>query len=271
MENRSMSDRESREARLQRREERLQRRARREESLKAKAEGLPQPGRKSARRVARVAAVVKAQTYLEIGVSQGRTFRAVGIPHRVGVDPGRRFDPAHYPGERFEFHNVTSDAFFASYSRSSKFDVIFIDGLHVFDQAYRDLINSLAHAHERTVWLIDDVNPGDEFAAIPDHDRAVAERLRVTGVKRGMWQGDVYKVMLALHDLHPEFSYATIAERNWQSIVWRQPRPVQPLFGSVEAIDKVGYHEFVEHRDRLLNAMTEDEAVAALQTGLGSP
>ena len=43
---------------------------------------------------------------------------------------------------------MTSDEFFATLRRSKRFDVAFLDGLHTFDQTYRDMINTFAHLRD---------------------------------------------------------------------------------------------------------------------------
>ena len=38
-------------------------------------------------------------------------------------------------------------------------DLVYLDGLHTFEQTYRDLCNTLMHAHPATVILVDDTVP----------------------------------------------------------------------------------------------------------------
>lgn len=68
--------------------------------------------------------------YLEIGCAGNELFDSVASGNKVGVDP------ALGGTER-----KTSDEFFAKNQR--KFDVIFIDGLHEYEQVRRDAINAL--------------------------------------------------------------------------------------------------------------------------------
>lgn len=68
--------------------------------------------------------------YLEIGCAGNVLFDAVASGDKTGVDP------ALGGTER-----TTSDEFFAK--NNKKFDVIFIDGLHEYDQVRRDAINAL--------------------------------------------------------------------------------------------------------------------------------
>jgi len=56
---------------------------------------------------------------------------------KTGVDPSPRRVLAEW-----EMHQMASDAFFAA--NTSKFDLIFIDGLHTSDQVIKDIFNALA-------------------------------------------------------------------------------------------------------------------------------
>jgi predicted O-methyltransferase YrrM len=253
------------------REERLLRRARRKQRVRQSTDASPSvPSQeastsRSPRRLNAIAKLIGAKSYLEIGVSTGRTFVSVDVPHKVAVDPRFRFDVAAHQAPGLHFHQTTSDEFFEKHPRSEKFDLIFLDGLHVFGQTLRDFRNAIEVAHEGTVFLIDDVVPMDEFSALPDQRGARQARLDATGVRRKGWHGDVYKVIFAIHDLHPEFSFVTIESGdNPQTIVWRKRREnVVPVFGTVEAVDKIDYAEFVRQKV-LFNIQPEAAALQML-------
>jgi hypothetical protein len=73
------------------------------------------------------------------------------------------------------------------------------------------------------------------------------------GVSSNSWHGDTYKVVLAIHDLFPQFSYATIiGEGNPQTLVWRQSRRAEPAFETLEAISRTDYFQLQKLR-ALLN------------------
>jgi len=70
--------------------------------------------------------------YLEIGVFSGECIRAIKAEHKDGVDPGHEgfmVDEVNY--------RVTSDEFFEFISgHDIKYDLIFIDGLHHYEQTH---------------------------------------------------------------------------------------------------------------------------------------
>ena len=69
--------------------------------------------------------------YLEIGCASNELFDSVYSHHKTGVDPASGGT-----------HRMTSDDFFGGTNEES-FDVIFIDGLHEYQQVRRDAINAL--------------------------------------------------------------------------------------------------------------------------------
>src|SRR5271163_201190 len=168
----------------------------------------PSGGSHSVRRIRRIAEHVDARTYLEVGVAKGRTFNALTFDRKVAVDPRFRFDIADHRKAGVDFHELTSDRYFSEYGALQKFDIVFLDGLHTFQQTLRDFCNSLACAHARTVWLIDDVLPIDVFSAWPVQKEAYQFRKRAGG-DSAAWHGDVFKVVFFIHDFFPMFRYVT--------------------------------------------------------------
>lgn len=83
-------------------------------------------------------------TYLEIGVREPRdNFNKINSEKKYSVDPG------YENAENNVDFKMTSDDFFTNLrngnvlEKSIKFDVIFIDGLHLADQVERDINNAL--------------------------------------------------------------------------------------------------------------------------------
>jgi len=73
----------------------------------------------------------KFQNYLEIGCYDNTNFSRINIRNKIGIDP--------ISGGT---HRMNSDEFFSS--NNKKFDCIFIDGLHIYKQVRKDILNSLA-------------------------------------------------------------------------------------------------------------------------------
>src|SRR4030067_205405 len=80
----------------------------------------------------------KFQSYLEIGVQNGVTYSAVKCNNKIGIDPAFI---ENYP--HIGLAKTTSDDYFKN--GCGKFDIVFIDGLHTYEQIKRDLNNSYNH------------------------------------------------------------------------------------------------------------------------------
>lgn len=224
----------------------------------------------TARRINRLAAVGNAKSYLEIGVQRGATFLDVRIPRKVGVDPVFAFPTAAHAKPGVEFHAMTSDAYFSHLPVKERFDLMFIDGLHTFEQTFRDFCNSLVHGHARTIWIIDDTVPIDIYSAQKIQAEALALRKQERRAESFAWHGDVYKVIFALHDFFPAFSYCTIATGgNPQTFAWMEKTSRTPKFNDLERISRMDYFEFTRHID-LMNPMSEADGLARVERFLRS-
>jgi hypothetical protein len=213
---------------------------------------------RSASRLNRLLDRCVRRRYLEIGVATGSTFFHVDAEIKTAVDPHFRFSYRDYVSPNVAFHEITSDAFFIGVDAGTAYDLIYIDGLHEFRQALRDFCNSLSTSHSDTIWLIDDTVPSDVYSVLPSPQEAVRTR-RCLGLKSRAWHGDTYKVIFAIHDLFPRFSYCTIVgSGNPQTIVWQESRAdFAPYFASIEAIERVDYFEFMKLRPRIMNEVNE--------------
>jgi len=113
-------------------------------------------------------------SYLEIGCADHVLFNSVPVLSKVGVDPAN--------GNHV---NLTSDEFFAT--NKSLFDVIFIDGLHTYEQVRKDLVNSMRF-----------LKPGGWIALHDMLPRTWKEQHVPVIVVNETWTGDVWKVAFEL-------------------------------------------------------------------------
>lgn len=180
------------------------------------------------RRLNRLAEELSCRTYLEIGVFSGDTFLAVNVASRVGVDPEFHFDWNSYHGnDGIQLHQCPSDAFFASVDPATTYDLIFVDGLHTFEQTYRDILHALRHSHAGTVIAIDDTIPSDVFSTSRSYDDCVGMRQMVAGSADQRWHGDTYKVVPLLTVFNSDLRLITLIDGgNPWTLIWRPPVPV---------------------------------------------
>ena len=102
----------------------------------------------------------KNAAYLEIGVRNPLdNFYKINCEDKDGVDP--TLEPAIYnQGRGFQ---TVSDVFFSNMVGDKKYDVIFIDGLHVQEQVDKDIANSLNCLKEEGYIVLHDCNPFDAY------------------------------------------------------------------------------------------------------------
>lgn len=218
----------------------------------------------SVRRLTALAKINNSESYLEVGVRNGATFLNVPVKRKVAVDPLFRFDYRSSINDSTEFWPITSDAYFTEHSSEERFDLIFLDGLHTFEQTLRDFCNSLVSSHSRTIWLIDDTLPRDAYSSWPNQAESIKGR-RNAGLHGNLWHGDVYKMVFMLHDFFPMFDYLTLeGSGNPQTVVWYKPRKdYTPRYNSLEAISRLTYFD-LQKEIGLLNGMKEKHALESL-------
>ena len=172
---------------------------------------------------------------------------------------------------------MTSDEFFEKFPEIQRespynredgsdfiFDIIYIDGMHTYEQAYKDFVNSLRYSHEKTVWIFDDTLPWDPLSAYPNQDISLKYR-DLMGITGTPWHGDVFKAIVAVHEFQHDFSYAThINNGNPQTIVWRAPAE-RVTFGGEDAIAKLDVYQLFENNS-LLNPMRLKEILPLVGT-----
>mgnify|MGYP001301974149 FL=1 len=114
----------------------------------------------------------KYSDYLEIGCDQDQLFSKVKIKNKTGVDPTN--------GGNIR---KTSDEFFKE--NKKKFDIIFIDGLHTYNQVKKDILNSISCLKDEGIVLVHDCMPDSlSKQAVPRY--------------RMSWNGDVWKAIVDL-------------------------------------------------------------------------
>ena len=165
--------------------------------------------------------------YLEIGVNEGQTFFEVSASHKVAVDPRFVFDveKARESQNGSEFFEVTSDEYFSTISsHANPFDVIYLDGLHTFEQTLRDFINSIEVLKPGGVIVIDDVLPTSYQAGLPSQldSFKVKEFLKDEDAS---WMGDTYKLVFFIEAYFQNYNLRTISDNHGQAVVWKSTTP----------------------------------------------
>ncbi|MDK2955022.1 MAG: hypothetical protein PWQ57_518 [Desulfovibrionales bacterium] len=155
--------------------------------------------------------LINVQRYLEIGIAEGNTLARVEAPHRVGVDPSPRYrsmDQATREGlEGVELQESESDHFF--FYNNRMFDLIFVDGLHLYEQTMKDILNGFNCLNPRGFVVVPDLIPSK---------RTQAERDRSPHI----WNGDGWKVVFDTWENHPDIGYFVVDSDAGVGVMWKK-------------------------------------------------
>ena len=181
--------------------------------------------------------------YLEIGVrNPDDCFNHIICELKHGVDPGIEGDfPVTF--------NVTSDEFFRT--NSSKYDIIFIDGLHIDEQVERDIVNSLKCLNDGGSVVIHDCNPPEFYFAREDY-------YDMSTPAGGAWNGTVWKAILKVRS-EVDGIYTSVVDTDWGvGIIQKSKTPNKiendnPYFS---------FGKFKEKRSHYLNLISPNEFIA---------
>lgn len=174
------------------------------------------------------------KNYLEIGVFDAFTFKDVKCELKHGVDPGAE---GHISD--MVTHQMTSDEFFASTDKI--YDLIFIDGLHYYQQVAIDINNALQHTADNGYILLHDCNPCDELSQKVPRESIV-------------WNGDVWKAWLLFRQANPN-AECFVLDTDFGIGVIKFSKDLKPIM-SLET--KIDYNEFEENKTELLNLIKCD-------------
>ena len=173
----------------------------------------------------------KYKKYLEIGCDKDQIFSNIVIDFKIGVDP-------------VQGGNVrkTSDDFFKS--NTDKFDIIFIDGLHEYDQVNKDIKNSLKTLNDGGVILLHDCLPKSYFhQALP--------RSRMS------WNGDVWKNIVESRTNSEIDTYTCFADQGI-GIIFNRPNR-NKLIISINNFKKLKFRDFYYNYKEYLNIINSEE------------
>jgi SAM-dependent methyltransferase len=211
-----------------------------------------------------------ATKYLEIGVFNGDCILGINCLQKTGVDPAPqiRFKEklkSWLKNRRFKLCAATSDDFFAGLKPETRFDVVFVDGLHTYAQALRDVENSLRFLSDGGVILMHDCNPPSAAAAHPAGSLAEAAAMNLPGWN-GEWTGDVWKAIALLRSQRPDLR-AFVLDCDFGVGVVTRGKPDDRLELTSQRIAEMTYQDLARNREKILNLKPEsyvEEFVAGL-------
>ena len=173
----------------------------------------------------------KYSSYLEIGCDDDYAFSKIKIKNKIGVDP--------HSGGNFR---GTSDQFFKQ--NHKKFDCIFIDGLHEFDQVNKDISNSLNHLTENGIIFLHDTLP-------KNLDQQAVPRYQL------VWNGDVWKSIVKFR-CRPDLDIITCKIDHGVSII-RKKKNNKLLTLECKNFKRLKFKDFYNHHKNYMRILDYKE------------
>tara|TARA_B100000945_G_scaffold261253_1_gene219553 strand:- start:889 stop:1587 length:699 start_codon:yes stop_codon:yes gene_type:complete len=175
----------------------------------------------------------KFESYLEIGCQSDINFSKIIIKNKIGVDP-----------QSGGTHRMTSDDFFKQ--NKSIFDLIFIDGLHVYEQVLKDIENSLKVLNDNGVILIHDCLPAKIWhQTIPQ--------------THSSWNGDVWKSIVKSRTRIDIDTYTIEADQGLGLILKRKNKDL--LVDKIENFKNLKFRDYYIHHKKFMRIIDESDVL----------
>lgn len=110
---------------------------------------------------------IKPQSYLEIGVRDGKSLNVVAKYSKKCHAVDLQFLHKNFQ-ENIILYEMSSDDFFEQKDKSLKFDLVFIDGDHSKEQVYKDFINVSDYVIDDGFILLHDTSPCSDWLLEPE-------------------------------------------------------------------------------------------------------
>ena len=171
------------------------------------------------------------KTYLEIGCDKDENFSQIRVNKKIGVDP-----------QRGGTHRMTSDIYFEK--NKDRFDIIFLDGLHTYEQTIKDIKNSIKYLNEDGVILIHDCLPKKIW-------NQIVPRLY------GHWNGDVWKAIVEARTFNHVETFTCVADHGLGVILKKKNKDIL----NIKNIDfkKLKFSEYYNNHKEFMKPISFSE------------
>lgn len=218
-----------------------------------------------------------AKKYLEIGVHDGFNFLNIKCKKKIAVDPEFKISNKKKATSFLknttnicnEYYELTSDDFFVNYAEKIKSispHVVFIDGLHTFEQSLKDCYNSLNCIADDGIIIMHDCNPPNAASAtlatsIPEAEKKW--KLENDLGWTGEWCGDVWKTIPYIIKNNPELD-VTVLNADYGLGIIRRSTGLNPIVYRINneelaQLEKLSYEDLSKDREKILNLIELDE------------
>ena len=171
------------------------------------------------------------KSYLEIGCDKDSNFQKIKIEDKIGVDP--------VSGGNIR---LTSDVFFKTNNKF--FDCIFIDGLHVYEQARRDILNSIRFLNSEGIIILHDCLPSKIWN-------------QVVPKIYGHWNGDVWKAIVEARTMDNIDTYTCKADHGLGMILKRPNRSLLKI--DTKNFKNLKFKDYYNNHNKFINLIEVTE------------
>ena len=171
------------------------------------------------------------KSYLEVGCDNDENFSKIQIVNKIGIDPLK--------GGTLR---MTSDEFFIKNDQS--FDIIFLDGLHTYEQTIKDIKNGLKFLNTDGVIIIHDCLPKKIW-------NQIVPRLY------GHWNGDVWKAIVHSRTYENADTYTCIADHGLGVIFKRKNR--NKLNKNKTNFKKLKFADYYKNHHQYMNVIKYED------------
>lgn len=179
------------------------------------------------------------KSYLEIGIGDGGNFLNINCKEKTSVDP----NPECF--KIFPTFKMTSDDFFKVNDKT--YDIIFVDGLHTFEQTYKDIKNSLKVLNTNGTILAHDTLPPSEYHQREPEFYKIGEE----------WNGTCWKAIAKLRMEEDDISIYTI-NTDWGVSVVQRGSNIK-FIPEPDAI--LDYNFYYKNKLKLMNVITVSDFI----------
>ena len=170
----------------------------------------------------------KFNSYLEIGCYNDDCFAKINVTKKIGVDP---FMGGNVRMSSDDFFNINKD----------KFDCIFIDGLHTYEQVKKDIDNSLKFINDNGVIIVHDCLPESIFEqAVPRSKRR--------------FKGDSWKAIVEMRTRKNIDTYTCVVDEGLGIILKRKNHNLLNI--NVNNFKKLSFKDYYYNNLSYMNLIT---------------
>lgn len=174
------------------------------------------------------------KSYCELGVEGGLNFEAINLPidFKIGVDPD--------PTSKATVIQTSDEFFIFAKEQVLKFDIFFVDSLHIEEYAYRDIVNSLDHLEEGGFVVVHDLLP-------PTYESQLVPRIQ------DVWVGSTWKAWVKLRSERNDLTMSVVDTDYGVGII--QKGKQTPIILNVD----LNYDNFIRYKNHWLNLTSISE------------